>query len=189
MPSTQYRATGVQYRELLPGFTVFDCAALKATLSPKSCAERWAKAEPGSSCHGCAIGAQHAGQTPAPPPPVRQPCVRCGSTAHRLIGRAICICCFNRQREVIRGRNAKGSFPISVGRRLRAGFAIVRIDDANAALLQLFKRTAVKSAGWRSGLKTDTKDGLPKFERLDQSALFFPPSSPAGRNWSASSRD
>ena len=173
MPPTQHRATGVEYRELIPEFLAFDCKPLRATISPASCAARWASAESGSSCHGCAIGAQHAGQTPAPPPPVRLPCLRCGSTEQRLIARTICVSCFNRQRELENGRNAKGSFPMSAGRRLRFGYAILRLDGASAALHHLYKTTTTSTAGWRSGLRAEHLPGLPKFERLERDALFF----------------
>lgn len=173
MPSTQYRAAGVQYRELLPGYIAFDCIPLRAALSPKSCGDRWAKAEPGSSCNGCIIGAQHAGEKPTPPKPMRLPCLRCGSTEQRLIGRVVCVSCFNRQRELERGANAKGCFPLNVGRRLRFGYAIVRLEGADAVLKHLYKKSTTSTAGWRSGLRAEHLPGLPKFEQLERDALFF----------------
>jgi len=69
MSPTQHRATGVEYCELLPRFLAFDCKPLRATISLASCAARWAKAESGSSCHGCRVGAAHAGRREARPPP------------------------------------------------------------------------------------------------------------------------
>ncbi len=79
-------------------------------------------------CVGCAIGCSHAGNSAAAEPIAaasmvyRVACVRCrrdGRTeGTRLIGRlrlvrqrTICVSCYNREREVLVGANAKGAIP------------------------------------------------------------------------------
>jgi hypothetical protein len=46
-------------------------------------------------------------------------CARCHRTSGRLIGRHICVSCKNREYEVLRGTNAKGTAPVKA-RRLDA---------------------------------------------------------------------
>lgn len=65
------------------------------------------------ACADCEIGARHAGVALPPPPPRRPPyCPRCGRDDLRLIAGRLCVGCYNRQREVVVGRNRKGGHPI-----------------------------------------------------------------------------
>lgn len=169
MPPT---AHGVSYRELLPGFTAFDCARLRASLSPNACAINWSRAEPGSSCAGCPIGAAHAGKPLAPPPQLHPPCLRCGQNGRRLIGGVLCCSCFNRQREAILARNAKGSPPLSIMQRLCEAVALIKLDRADAAISALYRRRAVSSHGWTAGWKRERLPGLPRFEVLERDAAW-----------------
>ena len=84
-------------------------------LSPDSCArsykagkraEAW---ETAYRCRGCEIGAEHAGEKTVVAQPRLNFCVRCGSVSHRIVGRLLCVSCFNRQREYIIGMNARGT--------------------------------------------------------------------------------
>ena len=43
-------------------------------------------------------------------------CARCHRTSGRLIGRHVCVSCKNREYEVMRGANAKGTAPVKAGR-------------------------------------------------------------------------
>jgi hypothetical protein len=71
------------------------------------------------ACRGCPIGESH--YTGKPPDPyaalresVRRICSRCGQTTDRMINAetfGFCISCFNRHREVLRGKNARGTVP------------------------------------------------------------------------------
>lgn len=109
-------------REEMPGRKFFACARLKApTLQVSSCADMWRKANHGNSeqhsrCKTCPIGAVHAGETAASMSPLMGTCVcaRCHRGASRLIHRHLCISCYNRQRERVIGRNAKGAAPIKL---------------------------------------------------------------------------
>lgn len=104
----------VTYFELLPGFQAFRCEPLKASLSAKSCAANHSEKR-NESCVQCPIGQHHAGEQGmrvhrAKPTGV---CVRCERrTTRRMLGHGICISCYNRQREVLRGRNGKGVRPL-----------------------------------------------------------------------------
>lgn len=120
-------------RPELPGVPAFRCEKLSATLSVANCADMWRKAnhdnlERMARCKTCPIGAAHAGETAASMSPFMGACVcaRCQQTASRLIGKHLCISCYNRQREYIIGKNSKGSAPSKMkplGRRTVRYFA------------------------------------------------------------------
>ena len=103
----------ITYFELLPGFTAFRCEPLRASLSPRACGQNHSdRRHP--ACHACPIGQRHAAEhslrvhqsKPA------TTCARCERLpGRRLLEHGICISCYNRQREVIRGRDRKGNLP------------------------------------------------------------------------------
>jgi hypothetical protein len=91
----------------------FKCEKMLAVLSVEACVQRWLKysdSDGYATCRDCKIGACHAGVEYIQKVPSTC-CVRCGRTDQRLIRRQICISCYNREREYLRGENAKGSFP------------------------------------------------------------------------------
>ncbi|RKP44715.1 hypothetical protein D7S86_27190 [Pararobbsia silviterrae] len=112
----------------------FACAHY-GTMSVNACARNFTDAPHSvkqgrlQRCIGCSVGATHAGvdAPPAASPPsssivYRPACVRCrrdGRTqGSRLVGRmrlvrggTICVSCFNREKEVVSGANAKGAKP------------------------------------------------------------------------------
>lgn len=67
-------------------------------------------------CRGCEVGAKHAGVPTDAASASRflgsLHCSRCHGPARRLIRGSICVSCYNREREVLIGRNAKGGKPI-----------------------------------------------------------------------------
>ncbi len=99
----------------------FRCAALKATLSTDSCTTNWRRAQrlrPDEVtavhlCRDCPIGAAHAGERHV----ARSAlfglgiCPRCRKYAGRIIHGTRCVSCYNRERELVAGRNAKGTKP------------------------------------------------------------------------------
>jgi hypothetical protein len=108
---------------------VFECDRLNAVLTKDSCAHNYTRPNAPLSCKGCKIGAAHAaGDTPNMDRHTlsaianSQRCIRCerdGHSATRYIGRfrlvkqhTLCINCFNREREVVKGHNAKGATPV-----------------------------------------------------------------------------
>ncbi len=127
-----------QYRviDAAPHLRIFDCVALKASLSAAACSDRWAAAQPGSSCHGCPLGRLHyADHHPDEHPPRRRAsgsiglCLRCGRRDLRLIRSAgICVGCYNRFLEWKKGRNSKGDPPATY-RPLYLAEVAVQLQD------------------------------------------------------------
>lgn len=85
-------------------------------LMPVSCAANYRagkRAEPWETthrCQGCAIGARHAGESVVAKP-VEHHCTACGAPSPRLVFGVVCVSCFNRLGEALRGRNARGKIP------------------------------------------------------------------------------
>lgn len=107
--------------EYLPGVQHFECERLKASLSVAACSGNWRRANherdlARHGCKGCKFGALHAGASGASCSPFRglRICGRCHSVASRLIGKHLCISCYNRQREFLVGKNAKGTRPVKL---------------------------------------------------------------------------
>jgi hypothetical protein len=94
----------------------FLCEPYRSKMSVASCAGMF-KAEKNKQngrhphCHGCPLGAQHAGEKP---PALglfgSRMCPRCTNPAARFV-RGVCVSCINREYELDRGVNAKGSAP------------------------------------------------------------------------------
>jgi hypothetical protein len=104
----------------IPGKPMFRCDSMRASIQVASCSSNWlsanAKGEPPErlfNCHRCPVGAMHAGrpQTAVGAFKGTHTCARCQRTDLRLIRAQICIGCYNREREYIKGANAKGKFP------------------------------------------------------------------------------
>jgi len=120
--AVEHRASGITYAAIdgAPGL-FFDCQPYRAKLSATACASRWRSAQRArgeaadqfARCHGCPIGAQHAGQRYFARSKIfgNARCPRCGSGSTRMIGNRLCISCSNREWEVRRGRNGKGTPP------------------------------------------------------------------------------
>lgn len=112
----------LSYRELpgIPG-TYFTCPYGMGTLSVSSCAKSWEQSRTPEAirkgiryqCRTCPFGAIHAGEKPKGLSiRERRVCARCLRQADRLIRGCICVSCYNREREVLIGRNSKGSTPV-----------------------------------------------------------------------------
>lgn len=96
----------------------FNCDRLRARLSVPSCNKMWLEANDNGSdrhykCRNCPLGAEHSGRATANLHPFKGEliCARCSRGSIRLINRWLCVSCWNRQREWIIGKNAKGSKP------------------------------------------------------------------------------
>lgn len=105
----------------VPGKQYFRCDRYSATLSTEACAGMWRKANHENSeaqfkCRICPLGAVHAGETAASMSPLKGTtiCGRCHRTAVRLIRKHLCVSCWNRERELIIGKNAKGTRPVKL---------------------------------------------------------------------------
>ena len=109
--------------EHVPGRTFFNCERMRAKLSTDSCAAMWRKADAATdgtnnSCKLCPLGAVHAGEVAASMSPLKGAliCARCHRQASRLIGKHLCVSCKNREYELLKGRNAKGTAPVKTSR-------------------------------------------------------------------------
>ena len=105
----------------VPGKTYFRCDRMRATLSTAACQSQWRRADElndgsHSACRLCPLGAVHAGEVAASMSPLKGTltCARHHGTAGRLIGGMLCVSCYNRQREYLLGRNAKGTKPVKL---------------------------------------------------------------------------
>lgn len=111
----------MEYFELpeMPGHKFFRCERRKASIRLTLCSEMWtaghAKDAPERylQCRGCQVGAKHAGAEEATMSPLyaKQVCGRCCVGSTRLIGKHLCPSCYNRERELLVGRNARGNVP------------------------------------------------------------------------------
>lgn len=132
-------------REALPHKAFFHCERMRATLASDSCAAMWRRAESEddglrSACRLCPIGAVHAGEVAASMSPLKgaRVCARCHQGTTRLISGHLCPSCYNRDREFVLGKNARGT-PIVKLRglaqrriRYRCGDAIQTLAMARA---------------------------------------------------------
>jgi len=106
---------------LTPGRVYFRCDRMRATLSTDACSGMWRKAnnegdESHGACMRCQLGAEHAGELQASMSPLKGTltCARCHRSSGRLIGAMVCVSCKNREYELLRGRNAKGTAPVKL---------------------------------------------------------------------------
>lgn len=140
-PAGEFEAVGVVYAksEHAPGLRLFRCQPYKATISARSCAVRFRKAQDAvgsmaadlEHCKCCPIGSCHAGlgQTHFSPWYGVKICPRCNVGTTRMIGNRQCVSCYNRTRELKAGRNARGNRPVELMQRpLRAVEMIVEVD-------------------------------------------------------------
>lgn len=112
-----------QYFEMpeLPGRTMFLCERRKATLQVESCASMWRLANDRNAperldqCRNCPLGAKHAGVGEISLCPLRGAsiCGRCHAGTTRLIRKHLCVSCVNREYEYRKGRNARGTVPVT----------------------------------------------------------------------------
>jgi len=113
-------APGVEYFEIQAGgqsVRLFRCETHLADLTPTACAARFRAARGAyrldfSRCRHCPIGAVHAGKL-APARPASD-CVRCGKWASKLVRNLLCVPCYNRQQEVLKGQDRRGRPPKAV---------------------------------------------------------------------------
>ncbi|WOL24280.1 hypothetical protein fHeYen801_070 [Yersinia phage fHe-Yen8-01] len=103
----------------LPDKPMFFCERRQATLQVASCAAQWQLANKNNNpecsrqCQTCPIGAYHSGEGDVTMSKLRgvEICSRCQRVGLRLIGHDVCVSCWNRQREVLVGKNARGKKP------------------------------------------------------------------------------
>jgi hypothetical protein len=126
------------------GLDLFRCERQRSTMTRSGCTRMWLSAqaerphpwEARHKCATCPIGAGHAGQTMSSVAEavaaLRLICPRCNRPSDRQIKGLICVGCYNRQLEAIKGVNGKGGKPRL---KLRSERVIV-IENGTARLAQ-----------------------------------------------------
>ena len=104
-----------------PGLKLFRCDRLRSTLSTGACGKNFLRAQrlrPDEVtgvhlCRRCPIGANHAGVAFVELSKLHglDICPRCHAYAGRIIGGTRCVSCYNREAELLKGRNGKGTKP------------------------------------------------------------------------------
>lgn len=159
----------VTYRTIdgAPG-QYFDCPYGVAMLSVTSCAQLYLEAMSPKglreglriSCRACPVGAAHAGV----PSEVASSsrflgvlyCSRCHGDARRLIRGSICVSCYNREREVLIGKNAKGGKPI-YGKLVGSATVACVIDDGKKTQVRRMDKVASRLEAVLSVLRLEAK--------------------------------
>lgn len=103
----------------LPGKRMFNCDRRRAMLQVERCSAMWEAAQVKDAseryllCRGCQLGAKHAGVTEATLSPLFAStiCGRCHGTGARLICSHLCVSCYNRELEYVKGRTRRGRAP------------------------------------------------------------------------------
>lgn len=154
-------------RELVPGAPlVFDCERLRARLTPSACAANFIKGRC-LTCLDCAVGRDHAGPAGARLNDAgARKCLRCSRKAHRLV-RDLCISCYNRESEVLRGTNAKGAFPSFVAKGLFSLTALVagRVHEVRPVAARRGPGEASVSSFADGAIVQMVSTGAPEFRR------------------------
>ena len=117
------------------------CEPYRMELLPARCVSNWQSVagkprhtlERLQHCSGCPIGAERAGiRVESAPTPLPRFCCRCLTLSPRLIGRRLCPSCYNRELEIRKGRNARGTAPT----KAQAPKAVVLIVDGQRVELE-----------------------------------------------------
>ena len=112
------------------------------------------------TCRACPIGASHAG-VPSDVASASQflglgYCSRCVGDARRLIRGSICISCYNREREVLIGKNAKGSRPI-YGKAVSSRTLSCVFDGRKVVQVRRMDKVTSRLEAFLSILRTESK--------------------------------
>lgn len=147
------------------GWRMFHCERRSLDLSVQSCAADFQRVEKRGAlpwrsdwhCQNCEMGAVHAGRDVAVVQvarvvvETRSICARCHRPDERFIGNRLCRSCDARDRELVRGRNGKGTFPSVLAARWHlhsvvlwivgiGGRVVNRASDALEAILTTVRK-------------------------------------------------
>jgi hypothetical protein len=130
----------------------FRCDRQGMSLTVAGCKRLWTSAQANRpdpwegrhACLSCPIGAGHCGQSAedariaAATEALRKFCPRCTRRASRLINGQFCVSCYNRTRELARGKNGKGNAPVVVAARIHTVTLAVATAAAPHPVAQSF---------------------------------------------------
>lgn len=146
----------------------FKCERLRAKLSTAACSKLYQQAmsprglETGQrlQCRGCPLGASHSGASPLVASNSRflgqLICSRCHENTRRLIRKSICVSCYNREREVMIGKNAKGGAPIHCRKVSSTTLACV-MGEVPAVKVRRFDRVSSPLEAVLSTIRLETQ--------------------------------
>ncbi len=146
----------------------FRCEKLRATLSTRACASLYKQAMSPRGldhglrpqCRGCSIGARHTGIVPETASTSQflgqLICSRCQESTRRLIRKSICVSCYNREREVMLGKNAKGGVPINC-RRVSSATLACLIGGVSSIKVRRFDRVSSRLEAVLSMMRMETQ--------------------------------
>jgi hypothetical protein len=115
-----------------------DCPARSLTLTSSSCVADFKRAsdkrpQPWESrwhCSGCPLGRERSGGGSSRPPFPSGLCVRCHRVGMRIVTKeGLCVSCYNRQKELVEGRNGKGGFPTVTRARYQFHARAISVGD------------------------------------------------------------
>lgn len=120
-------------------FELVECPPYRMQLLASRCADQWRsvagkprhKLERLQHCSGCPIGAARAGVR-LEPTPLPRFCCRCLTLSPRLISKRLCPSCYNRELEIRKGRNARGTVPT----KAQAPKAVALVVDGHRVELE-----------------------------------------------------
>ena len=117
------------------------CERRELTLTHRGCGRLWEAAQAKHAakklqpwegivtCRTCPVGARNAGRQAeavfVPAAILAAYCPRCSRPASRLINERLCVSCYNRDREALVGRDAKGNRPALCDRVHDARFVVI----------------------------------------------------------------
>lgn len=163
----------------------FACERLRATLKRDTCAARYKASVAGEvnvGCWRCPVGAHHCGEAVKPKSiESSKLCARCLKYSERIVHNRLCVICYNRTREVLVGKNAKGTKPRNLQiypdqvRVMRNGtWRVVRVENVSKfaeTVASEAKRGAGAAFAWSStGIKTIHEGGSSACKKTCSSA-------------------
>lgn len=111
------------------------------------------------SCRACPVGAEHAGVPNSVASSSRflgvKYCSRCHGEANRLIRGSICVSCYNREREVLIGKNAKGGKPIH-GKSIGTAIVACVVDSGRKAQVHRMDKVSSRLEAVLSVLRSES---------------------------------
>lgn len=160
--------TEIKYRQIegVPG-QYFDCPNGVGMFSVQTCARLYGEAMSlhglreglRITCRSCPVGAVHSGREPSLTLVSRMlgstSCSRCHSASRRMIRGSICVSCYNREREVLIGRNSKGGRPV-YGRPIFPTIVAFVPVDGNRLVVRRMDRVSSSLEAVLTVLKSET---------------------------------
>ena len=164
----------------MPGRQMFRCDKRQATLQVSSCAGMWSVANDRNAperldqCRNCSLGAKHAGVGEISLCPLRGSsiCARCHQGTTRLIRKHLCVSCANREYEYRKGRNARGTAPVTHPPLAPIEIRFLAGDQVSRSAIDAVSMTELVVAALRDSSKQVTFGFFANGPKVPQQDLF-----------------